>query len=104
MGFLTALLLTYLPEDEAFQVLRLVMCVRPAPIRGLYLPGTSLPSLPPSLVQRLVMCVCETCSHPWLVSIYQVRKEGGREGGRERGVCFSSPASPKTKLSTLYVW
>lgn len=39
MGFLTALLLTYYPEDEAFHVLRLVMCVRPAPIRGLYLPG-----------------------------------------------------------------
>ena len=40
MGFLTALLLTYFPEDEAFHVLRPVMCV---------CLSSATPSLPPSL-------------------------------------------------------
>lgn len=40
MGFIAAMLLTYFPEDEAFHMLALVMRgPRPAPIRGIYLPG-----------------------------------------------------------------
>lgn len=38
MGFITAMLLTYFPEDEAFYMIDIIMNKRPAPIRRLYLP------------------------------------------------------------------
>jgi hypothetical protein len=42
MGFITAMLLTYFPEEEAFYFLRAIMTAAPGPIRGLYLPGMPL--------------------------------------------------------------
>lgn len=38
MGFITAMLLTYFPDDEAFYMIDIIMNKRGAPIRRLYLP------------------------------------------------------------------
>lgn len=42
MGFITAMLLTYMVEEEAFFTLDFLMNRFPSPMRGLYLPGMPL--------------------------------------------------------------